>query len=122
MNKDEMQQEAACFTTTYYTETGAPAEKSAERIKEVTAEINAHGTYTQTYEEMVYGVKLAWRNSNRCIGRLFWERIDVADARQATTEEEIFEFLFSHLKTPLIKVESNPTSPSSLLPRPGRKP
>ncbi|MFD1385587.1 nitric oxide synthase oxygenase [Oceanobacillus oncorhynchi subsp. oncorhynchi] len=98
MNKDEMQQEAARFLTTYYTETGAPAEKSAERIKEVTAEINAHGTYTQTYEEMVYGVKLAWRNSNRCIGRLFWERIDVADARQATTEEEIFEFLFSHLK------------------------
>lgn len=98
MNKDKMQQEAAHFLTTFYTETGAPAEKLAKRINEVKTEINAHGTYTQTYEEIVYGVKLAWRNANRCIGRLFWERIDVADARQATTEEEVFEFLFSHLK------------------------
>ncbi|GEN87705.1 nitric oxide synthase oxygenase [Oceanobacillus sojae] len=98
MNNYEMQQEAEQFLKTYYTETGAPAEKLEERMKEVISDIKAFGTYTQTYDEIVYGVKLAWRNSNRCIGRLFWERIDVADARQAATEEEVFEFLFSHLK------------------------
>ncbi|WP_152655394.1 nitric oxide synthase oxygenase [Oceanobacillus sp. CFH 90083] len=98
MNTDELQQEAVKFLKTYYAETIAPEEKLANRIKEVTTEIKAHGTYTQTYEELVYGAKLAWRNSNRCIGRLFWERIDVADARGAVTEEIVFEFLFSHLK------------------------
>ncbi|WP_080873005.1 nitric oxide synthase oxygenase [Oceanobacillus timonensis] len=98
MSKEEMQQEAAAFLTTYYEETGAPAENAQARIEEVTAEIHTSGTYTQTYEEIAYGAKLAWRNSNRCIGRLFWERLEVMDARTATSEEAIFEFLFSHLK------------------------
>ncbi|WP_368738983.1 nitric oxide synthase oxygenase, partial [Staphylococcus aureus] len=32
-------------------------------------EIKETGTYTHTEEELIYGAKMAWRNSNRCIGR-----------------------------------------------------
>ncbi len=27
---------------------------------------------------------MAWRNSNRCIGRLFWDSLNVIDARDVT--------------------------------------
>lgn len=103
-----MKQEAETFLKMYYTETGAPAEKIEARIKEAIAEINVSNTYTQTYDEIVYGTKLAWRHSNRCIGRLFWERITVVDARQATTEEMVFQYLFSHIENAFNKGRIKP--------------
>lgn len=40
-----------------------------KRMIEVSSEILATGTYTQTSEEIEVGARLAWRNSGKCIGR-----------------------------------------------------
>ncbi|MBB5352315.1 nitric-oxide synthase [Haloferula luteola] len=40
----------------------------------------------------------AWRNHPRCIGRLFWNTLEVLDARSAITPPEIFEACIEHLR------------------------
>jgi nitric-oxide synthase len=40
---------------------------------------------------------MAWRNSNRCIGRIFWKSLKIFDARQADTDDEIFNALQEHI-------------------------
>ncbi len=40
-------------------------------LHDIELEIKETGTHTHTEEELIYGAKMVWRNSNRCIGRLF---------------------------------------------------
>jgi nitric-oxide synthase len=68
------------------------------RIAHIAAEIRRTGTYTHTYEELVEGSKLAWRNHARCIGRLHWRSLRVLDRRNASTAEEVAEACFEHLR------------------------
>lgn len=68
-----------------------------DRLNEIQTEINKTGTYTHTYEELSHGAKMAWRNSNRCIGRLFWSSLHVFDERHVTTEEEVYHALCRHI-------------------------
>lgn len=42
--------------------------------------------------------RVAWRNNARCIGRLFWNTLEVLDAREARTADEVFEACVHHLK------------------------
>lgn len=79
--------EARSFIQTMYTELNYDSSKIAERLNEIENEITRTGSYTHTYEELSYGAKLAWRNSNRCIGRLFWDSLNVEDARDIDNEE-----------------------------------
>lgn len=67
------------------------------RIGQVYDEINQNGTYRLTEEELIFGAKLAWRNSNRCIGRLFWKGLKIRDRRQLDSIEAVFEDLLEHL-------------------------
>lgn len=69
-----------------------------ERLAQIKAEIKASGTYWQTYDELAYGARLAWRNSTRCIGRLHWSSLQVRDMRHLTTAEEIFQELLEHIR------------------------
>ena len=78
--------EARSFIQTMYTELNYDSSK-IERLNEIENEITRTGSYTHTYEELSYGAKLAWRNSNRCIGRLFWDSLNVEDARDIDNEE-----------------------------------
>ena len=71
----------------------------AQRWDEIEAEIASTGTYTHTFDELDYGAKLAWRNSNRCIGRLFWKTLKMLDFRAIQTEQEFLDGLYTHLKT-----------------------
>jgi nitric-oxide synthase, bacterial len=91
-------QEAASFIDSCYRELGRTEEEINDRIFQVKSEIENTNTYTHTFEEIEHGAKMAWRNSNRCIGRLFWDSMHVRDARSASTEEEIFSELEEHLK------------------------
>lgn len=68
------------------------------RLHQVEAELARTGTYTLTTEELTEGAKVAWRNSNRCIGRLFWQTLHVIDARDATTFDDVFQRLVEHLR------------------------
>lgn len=68
-----------------------------ERIESVRHEIERTGTYWQTTEEVAHGARVAWRNSVRCIGRLYWESLRLRDMRHLTREEEVFEACVEHL-------------------------
>jgi len=70
-----------------------------KRWKTVEENIIKHNTYWHTFQELDFGAKLAWRNSNRCIGRLFWKTLKVLDCRQVTTKQAFVENLKTHLKT-----------------------
>jgi nitric-oxide synthase, bacterial len=68
------------------------------RIQEIAHEIETTGTYEHTFEELVHGARIAWRNNNRCIGRLFWDKLHVLDARSIQQKEEIYEALVHHIE------------------------
>jgi len=90
--------EAESFLAACYKELGKSQQEAEARVLEVRAVIARDGSYTHTAEELEYGAKVAWRNSNRCIGRLFWETLHVIDARDAQTEEEMAHALFHHIE------------------------
>ncbi|EJS75343.1 MULTISPECIES: nitric oxide synthase oxygenase [Bacillus] len=69
-----------------------------ERVKEIQVEIEKTGTYEHTFEELVHGSRMAWRNSNRCIGRLFWSKMHILDAREVNDEEGVYNALIHHIK------------------------
>ncbi len=92
-----LQQEAEDYIKICYAELGKPAEELLGRLAEIRQEISLTGTYEHTFEELEHGAKMAWRNSNRCIGRLFWDSMTVRDLRHMEQPEEIFEALLDHI-------------------------
>lgn len=66
-----MLNEAKSFIQTMYKELNYNENTILKRINQIETQINLTGTYKHTNEELVYGAKMAWRNSNRCIGRAF---------------------------------------------------
>jgi hypothetical protein len=56
-----------------------------QRLETITREIEEAGTYSLTETELVYGAKLAWRNSVRCIGRIQWAKLQVRDKEEELT-------------------------------------
>jgi len=69
-----------------------------KRLKSIEAEIRDTGFYTHTYEELEHGAKMAWRNSNRCIGRLFWDKLHVLDARHINDDKSIANEILHHIR------------------------
>jgi len=98
MEKALLKQEAEIFIQHLYKELGKDSATIVKRMQEIESEIDEKGYYEHSGEELENGARLAWRNSNRCIGRLFWERLEVVDARQVETEEDVFTYLFDHIK------------------------
>lgn len=90
-----MLEKARAFIKQFGKEMKKPIE---QRLQEVEEEIARTGTYVHTEEELIYGAKVAWRNSNKCIGRLFWNSLHVFDHRHLEDEEEIFEALVNHIR------------------------
>jgi nitric-oxide synthase, bacterial len=68
------------------------------RIAQVHQEINIGCTYNLTSEELTFGAQLAWRNANRCIGRLFWKSLHVFDCRDVFSPVDMFNTLCDHLR------------------------
>ncbi|HEX6478824.1 MAG TPA: nitric oxide synthase oxygenase [Ktedonobacteraceae bacterium] len=89
--------EAKEFLTMFHQECGLH-QYYLERIAQVQDEIERTGTYWHTYEELAFGARVAWRNSSRCIGRLYWNTLQVVDRRHLSTEEEIFKALVEHIQ------------------------
>lgn len=90
-------QEAQDYLTLYYLENNLGEAEMAARIEHVVEEITATGTYKQTYDELEYGVKVAWRNSSRCIYRIQWRKIKVFDCREVKSAEGMYNAVCSHL-------------------------
>ncbi len=91
-------QKAEPFIRQCYEELGKRADETEQRLMEINEAIQTTGTYTHTIEELEHGAKMAWRNSNRCIGRLFWDKLDVRDARHVHGTDAIAEELLEHIR------------------------
>jgi nitric-oxide synthase len=92
----ELLRAAADFLTLHHTEErlGDPA----RRIAAVHAEIAETGTYRHTTQELVFGARVAWRNANRCIGRLYWQSLRVRDMRGVRDARDVAEASAGHLR------------------------
>lgn len=96
---DQQRMEAAeRFIQTCYKELGKTPQETDGRLQAIRESFAAQGFYVHTEEELRHGAKMAWRNSNRCIGRLFWESLQVFDERHVKSEEEMAQALFRHIE------------------------
>jgi nitric-oxide synthase, bacterial len=68
------------------------------RLQQVRREIEATGTYWHTPAELEFGARVAWRNSSRCIGRLYWRSLQVRDRREVTAASDIAAESIMHLR------------------------
>lgn len=69
-----------------------------DRVGEMREAVAERGTYRHSFEELEFGARIAWRNSNRCIGRLSWESLTLFDYRDRTEPDTIFEALREYLR------------------------
>jgi nitric-oxide synthase len=88
--------EASRFVTEFQRDTGGRSDPA--RLGEVREQIFATGTYAHDEDELRYAAQVAWRNSNRCIGRLHWKTLAVRDCRSLTTPEDVFDACVGHLR------------------------
>jgi nitric-oxide synthase, bacterial len=96
--KINLVQEAKEFITSCYQELNKTQDEINERIHAITKQIQTSGSYEHTPFEIDHGAKMAWRNNNRCIGRLFWDQIHTFNRRHLKTEDEIFEAILEHME------------------------
>jgi len=68
------------------------------RLRRVRRDIATTGTYCHTTEELAFGARVAWRNSARCIGRLYWQSLRMRDRREITAAPEVAAESVEHLR------------------------
>ncbi|MBB5628946.1 nitric oxide synthase oxygenase [Sphaerisporangium krabiense] len=90
------------------------------RIREVTAQIARSGTYVHTAAELEYGARIAWRNSGRCIGRLYWRSLRIRDRRAVETADGVARECVRHLREATGGGRIRPTITVFAQDRPGR--
>ncbi|SEC55422.1 nitric-oxide synthase [Amycolatopsis lurida] len=90
--------EAEDFLRLFHAETDGGPARLRERLDRVRAEISATGTYRHTTAEVEFGARVAWRNSARCIGRLYWQGLKVRDRRDVVGAAAIAEECVTHLR------------------------
>lgn len=88
-----MLEQARQFLEQYSSENGLAPTYVSERLMT----FERTGTVQYTFDELDYGAKLAWRNSNKCIGRLFWRSLKTFDQRHLITAAQIYEALLAHI-------------------------
>jgi nitric-oxide synthase, bacterial len=84
------------FLTLFYTENrmGAPD----RRLWRVRREIGMTGTYWHTEAELAFGAQVAWRNTARCIGRLYWRSLKLRDRRYTRAARDVATESVAHLR------------------------
>jgi len=90
-------EEANHFIRAYYFEKGNPAD-AADRIEKMREEWDQRGTWTMTRDELGFAVRVAWRNAERCVGRLYWNGLHLRDERSLRTPQDIAEATFDHMR------------------------
>ncbi|XP_053322027.1 nitric oxide synthase, endothelial [Spea bombifrons] len=98
-SEEELLPKAKDFISQYYSSIKRSQSKAhLERLKEVEQEIAATGTYQLKETELIFGAKQAWRNAARCVGRIQWSKLQVFDARECSTTQEMFTYVCNHIK------------------------
>ncbi|MFC5051573.1 nitric oxide synthase oxygenase [Rubritalea spongiae] len=70
-----------------------------DRYSQIDSEILSNGNYRLNQTELLWAAKLAWRNSEKCIGRLHWANIEVLDGQSARSAAEVFQLCLEHLSS-----------------------
>ncbi len=93
---DSLVVSAERFITLFHSENRAGP--PCRRLRQVRREIETTGTYRHTPAELEFGARVAWRNSSRCIGRLYWQSLRVRDRREVTAAPDIAAESIAHLR------------------------
>ncbi|MBC7286190.1 nitric oxide synthase oxygenase [Hoeflea sp.] len=101
LTPSERLEEARAFLDLYCRENGQTKAHFQRRWSEIRAELSASGYYRHTPEELGFGARIAWRNHGRCIGRLFWESLEVFDCRHLTEPPDIAARMIDHMRDAL---------------------
>lgn len=91
-------EESRQFIVVCYHELGKSMDDTERRLADIRDSIDQTGTYEHTYEELEHGARMAWRNSNRCIGRLFWRSLKVFDERETQRTDDVVNALYRHIQ------------------------
>ena len=97
---DEKLSDATAFLSQYAAENDGAYDGIGgleKRLEQVKLELMSDGMYQQSFDELQYGCRLAWRNSGRCIMRKVSFTLELLDCRSVTTAEEAFEKIKTHL-------------------------
>jgi nitric-oxide synthase len=94
---DALLAKAEQFITLFHAEnpSAGPTER---RMRQVRLEIESAGTYWHTPAELTFAARVAWRNSSRCIGRLYWRSLRVRDRRQLRSATDVAAESVAHLR------------------------
>jgi nitric-oxide synthase, bacterial len=95
---DNILAQAEQFIRLFYAESQNAEGSPAERLASVRREIETEGSYRHTPAELAFAARVAWRNSSRCIGRLYWRSLRVRDRREVTTAAGIAGEALTHLR------------------------
>ncbi|RVT43949.1 nitric oxide synthase oxygenase [Sphingobium algorifonticola] len=101
LSDGERREEARAFLNTYCKESGATQQFQQRRWAEIRRELAAAKFYRHTPEELAFGARVAWRNHGRCIGRLFWESLEVFDCREITDPAAMAARITDHMTAAL---------------------
>lgn len=99
LSSGERAEEARAFVERFHRECGLDDARRRRRESIVVRDIRRHGWYEHTPEELAFGARLAWRHSARCIGRLYWQSLEVLDCRSIQSVDGIAGALHEHLSS-----------------------
>ena len=85
------------FVALFHAENHPPG-SYADRMRQIRREIASEGTYQHTEAELTFAAQVAWRNSARCIGRLYWRSLRVRDRRHLSSAAAIAAESVAHLR------------------------
>ncbi|MDT4893908.1 MAG: nitric-oxide synthase, bacterial [Pseudonocardiales bacterium] len=89
--------EAVEFVDQFHAENPDAGDRVARTVR-VASSIAETGTYRHTAAELVWGARVAWRNSARCIGRLYWNSLQVRDLRDVRDADSVAAHCREHLR------------------------
>uniref|UniRef100_A0A670KIF4 Nitric oxide synthase n=1 Tax=Podarcis muralis TaxID=64176 RepID=A0A670KIF4_PODMU len=81
----------------YHSMKRSESQAHLQRLQEVEQQIAETGTYQLLQAELIFGAKHAWRNASRCLGRIQWNKLQVFDARDCASAQEMFTSLCTHI-------------------------
>ncbi len=90
-------EQAAQFIREFYAERSGGGD-SRPRIEQAQEELARTGVWQKTPEELGFAARVAWRNAERCVGRLYWKGLHLRDCRQLEHPDAIATALFEHLR------------------------
>jgi nitric-oxide synthase len=94
---DTLLADATEFVELFHSE-NPKAGSAAARLRQIEHEIASTGAYSHTEPELTFAAQVAWRNSARCIGRLYWRSLRVRDRRHLTAAADVAAESAAHLR------------------------